>query len=844
MRARLKEASRGLFASGEAEDADEGGVEALLERVDSGSSAEDRRAALGELKALLASSAPAQAAVGHIGLHVLLAVLRDDRDDTDLLRGAVEALLQASTASASSENSAHAAAPWRVNAELLSRDPRATAVLLVLLDEQDTYVRYHTMQLLAVLLSTNAGAVQAAVLADPLGVSRLMDMLEEQEVVRIETLPLLTALASGREEVQKLLAFEGIFDRLLAIVRQEGGLDGGVVVQDGLELLCALLRGCAANQRLFRESGLLAALPPLLEQRSSGAAMLSRQAAACVLCCLDAIQLLLSPLPSDSALVAGLSKCQTALLSAGVLPPLLDLGLGGRTRFTAVRSSAMRTAALLVDGCNVGRDALARATVDVEGEGAAPQPAVLAALGCALRTNTQHGENEAAEALVAAYCSDNVEGQHLLASTLSPTLGWEAGDTPQPPQSFGACIAAALFGGGEGASRAARLLSLLLQGNTAVQDRLLRVPVDCPGSEPQLLLPRVTALLAECCTPLRASNAGMDALPARHRLQMSLLLLLFAWLSDCPPAVAAFLARPGHFPMLVELAQPQSADPLVSGLAVALLGCCLLFNDGSGGWDAHTVLDAVVSRLSLTTFFSAWEGLVALPQLRAAQHPSLPPPVTRASAAAALDGGAVAGQPCDACEVTAQLAARLVELGGRVRGRVTELYARPRHGSPGPSLGAAVVGESPASHAARLAALLAANEAELGEQRCRNAALAAQLLQGTGNAGDSASAALASMQHEAERSIAAARAEAEEARQVARQHEESLRSLGLAYNALEAEYHLLKKETEEAPQGDNGGGDDGTELTDLLVCLGQEEAKVERLRGLLLSYGHAVPNDL
>ena len=50
------------------------------ERLDSGVS-EDRHNALSELKLLLSRSAQAQLAVGHIGLHVLLSLLREDRED-------------------------------------------------------------------------------------------------------------------------------------------------------------------------------------------------------------------------------------------------------------------------------------------------------------------------------------------------------------------------------------------------------------------------------------------------------------------------------------------------------------------------------------------------------------------------------------------------------------------------------------------------------------------------------------------------------------------------------------------------------------------------------------------
>jgi hypothetical protein len=109
--------------------------------------------------------------------------------------------------------------------------------------------------------------VQSAVLGAPLGVVRLMDLLGSgQEVLRNEALLLLVGLCAGCEEMAKIAAFEGAFERLLALAREEGGAGGGgVLVQDALELVANLLRGTPANARLFIEMGHAAGLPGLLK---------------------------------------------------------------------------------------------------------------------------------------------------------------------------------------------------------------------------------------------------------------------------------------------------------------------------------------------------------------------------------------------------------------------------------------------------------------------------------------------------------------------------------------------------------------------------------------------------
>jgi hypothetical protein len=59
---------------------------------------------------------------------------------------------------------------------------------------------------------------------------------------------LLTELTRGNQEIQKIVAFEGGFDRLLEIMREEQMNQGGVVVVDCLALLAALLADNPSNQ--------------------------------------------------------------------------------------------------------------------------------------------------------------------------------------------------------------------------------------------------------------------------------------------------------------------------------------------------------------------------------------------------------------------------------------------------------------------------------------------------------------------------------------------------------------------------------------------------------------------
>lgn len=56
------------------------------------------------------------------------------------------------------------------------------------------------------------------------------------------------SLISQNPDIQKILAFEGGFEKLLNIVTQEGGVEGGIVAQESLTCVDGLLRFNASNQ--------------------------------------------------------------------------------------------------------------------------------------------------------------------------------------------------------------------------------------------------------------------------------------------------------------------------------------------------------------------------------------------------------------------------------------------------------------------------------------------------------------------------------------------------------------------------------------------------------------------
>jgi hypothetical protein len=64
-------------------------------------------------------------------------------------------------------------------------------------------------------------------------------------------------LISQSPDIQKVLAFEGAFEKLFNIISQEGGVDGGVVAQGALSCVDSLLRFNSSNQVIFGTSSML-----------------------------------------------------------------------------------------------------------------------------------------------------------------------------------------------------------------------------------------------------------------------------------------------------------------------------------------------------------------------------------------------------------------------------------------------------------------------------------------------------------------------------------------------------------------------------------------------------------
>ncbi|TBU27873.1 p115 like vesicle tethering protein [Dichomitus squalens] len=229
----------------------------LADRLSPSTLLADRRAAVLALKGL---SRDCKAEVGQLTLPGLLDVLQNDAEvDADIGKAVLETLIVLCEVD---ENAPAAARELGYkHTDVVLADDKIAHKLFALMADHSFYLRYSALQFLSVLLQNRRQVVQNYFLKAPVGVTSLIALLEDKrEIIRNEAIFTIQSLISQSPEIQKIMAFEGAFEKLFNIIVGEQGLEGGVVVQDALTCIDGLLRFNQSNQSYFRGSS----LPPVL----------------------------------------------------------------------------------------------------------------------------------------------------------------------------------------------------------------------------------------------------------------------------------------------------------------------------------------------------------------------------------------------------------------------------------------------------------------------------------------------------------------------------------------------------------------------------------------------------
>jgi hypothetical protein len=467
-------------------------------------------------------------------------------------------------------------------------DLNCVSMILSLLEETDRNVRYLTAKFLTSLISNKPEQILTAVLQSPVGVSRLIDLLRAKvDMIRNEGLLLLLELTKTNQEIQKILAFEGVFDQLFEIMKDEGMANGTIVVQDCLHLIINLLRDNISNQNLFREMGCISKLPPLLELEESDLWLLIESKVEILSLALEVLTVLITGNNPNTY------ANQTAFKQYKLLDSTMKLALAG-VNSPPIRTKALVTLGYMIRGHPENRVVLEAAKFDSELLNKKALPSLVKLVSIVF-TSKDSKERKAALFTIQCYLYDNEEGQRALATTITPPPEVTYNDE----DSFGRLLLKTLLSWEleEDALRpfyAASILSYILKGNRPVKDLLLRLPLEIGKDQSS-----IENLLNKTMKALIKSIKTRAPLP----IQLGMLRLLTMWLDDCDHAVRLFLqySDNGNISFWTETMVQSSTNIHVGGLCALLAGLCLPFNDDSTT-DRQLAQNVIVTTVGIDKF--------------------------------------------------------------------------------------------------------------------------------------------------------------------------------------------------------------------------------------------------
>ncbi|CAL5433158.1 unnamed protein product [Camellia sinensis] len=396
------------------------------------------------------------------------------------------------------------------------------------------------------------------------------------------------------------------------------------------------------------------------------------------------------------------------------------------------------------------------------------------------------------------------------------------------------------------------------------KERVLRIELEEPTPSlgaPEPLLDRVVKYLA--LASCMKSKEGKPNTSGNAYVQAIILKLLDIWHLDCPSVVQCFLDSRPHLTYLLELV--SNSTVCIRGLAVVILGGCVIYNKSSdSGKDAFTIVDAISREVGRTSYFLKFEEMQKSIIFSSAKPAEPRKPLTRSTAASMAEIDDVEENEASdlknedhlmlASMFDAQFIDFIRNLEADIRESIVDVYSHPKSkvavvlvelqqkGVIHPSLSIDLpvggifrgitaqfgVGESgPRRAGFRLPSLL---HRDLQE--------ASQLLD---------MLKIEKTKIESEASMYC---------NLAGKMESDLKSLSVAYNSLEqANFHLEKEikalktggatpipdvEAVKAEAREEAQKQSEAELNDLLVCLRQEQSKIEKLSVRLLELGEDV----
>lgn len=620
-------------------------IDRLCDRAQSSTLIEDRRAAVLSLKALARDY---QLEVGTRGMPILINVLNEDRSDVEILRAALETLNTVCTVQKENPDEQDLGVMFT---EIFVKTSANVSLLLGLLEIYDFYVRYHTVTLLTLLLENRPKQLQACILESPLGISRLIDLLDDtREIIRNEGLLLLISLTKANTDIQKIVAFENAFERLLGVIYEEGLIDGGIIVSDCLHLVLNLLRGNVSNQNYFRETGGLSRLPQLFNlNRTDGVPLTwTEQKQNNLSLVMDLVRLFVAhrslktasslnsssaTIPSNGVANNGIGMAasssstksgsttatgQAVFVQNGILQAVTELALAQDIPLR-IKQEALLVVADIIRGLPSAQDSFAKSVSKppsnpVQGTPLAAQDAVSHIISLAVTSSAPWNLRAAAAHTLKCYMYKRPDVQIVLISALAsmpPSIKGTDGSTLDTP---GVHLFRSLVEWE--ASRkdpyqvwmASLLVSAIVKGEPKCKDRLLEIHIPIEGDDNSL------TFLAQLSQTLQSATDNH----ADGRVVVAYLSLLATLFYHYPKAVRAFLQEGSNLQFLLEqVSRSTGVDATIQSLAAFLLGLVIQFNDSAEqGLRRVDLQEIIVSRIGEDQFVQRLQALREADSLR------------------------------------------------------------------------------------------------------------------------------------------------------------------------------------------------------------------------------------
>ncbi|KAF5326594.1 hypothetical protein D9611_000259 [Ephemerocybe angulata] len=597
----------------------------LVDRLSPATLLADRRAAVLALKGL---SRDCKEDVGSQALPGLIEVLVNDAElDADIGKAVLETLYILCDTEDSAPNGSSLG--FKHTDVLLSQD-KPVHTLFALLKDTNFYTRFPALQLLSSLLQNRRQTVQGYFLTAPAGPGSIIAVLEDKrEIIRNETITMVQALLSQSSEIQKVLTFEGAFEKLFSIITQGGGVDGGLDTRGALACVDALLRFNSSNQSYFRETPLFPILsqllqfPPVLrltdmapqefalqfwdDQKSANASIVI------------GIMGIFVGSKGSNAEVAAFSRCFLEVALASNFPTLLKIQalrlLPPNINFSL--SDITLTPYMPVPETNgeewdrlepaSALDALIELTLNGEYNGI--DGAKRSKEGLELRTSAAAvfenfvRKEEVSYAIVQSMAplEGNQTTKHITPLLNSLTLSLTSPAALEPANVTSIQLATMLFSHLLRSSPRSKAVARAIMPELSPpphESSSFFVPADgtppeAPPEEdeekddPQSLLQIISENLSLALLSRSRADTSDREIREWDRLVISYLTLLSQWLWEDPKSVRDFLEAGGLSVLVEAINQTSEVDTLVPGLCALVLGICYEFNREAGEITRH-----------------------------------------------------------------------------------------------------------------------------------------------------------------------------------------------------------------------------------------------------------------